>query len=126
MSKKRTIPGLLVLTALAASPLTLAYAEKIPPKKASSFPDTVKDPKPGEIIVKCAGIVKKGKNHCGANNHKCNGESANDPKIKDFEGIKFPMNHSTNPALIEYLKPSEYIQSDNPAIVAQIIVRNNN
>ena len=58
---------------------------KIATKKASSFPDTVKNPMPGEIIVKCAGIAKKGKNHCGANGHACNGLSANDPKIKDFD-----------------------------------------
>ena len=59
--------------------------EKIATKKASSFPDTVKNPQPGEIIVKCAGIAKKGANHCGANGHKCNGLSAKDPKIKDFD-----------------------------------------
>lgn len=62
-----------------------AHAEKIATKKASSFPDTVKNPTPGEIIVKCAGIAKKGANHCGANGHGCNGLSAKDPKIKDFD-----------------------------------------
>ena len=45
----------------------MAMKDGIKPKKASSFPDTVKSPVPGEIIVKCAGIAKKGKNHCGAN-----------------------------------------------------------
>jgi uncharacterized membrane protein len=50
-----------------------AYAGTIPTKKASSFPDTVSNPTAGEIIVKCAGIAKKGKNHCGANGHKCGG-----------------------------------------------------
>ena len=54
-------------------------------KKASSFPNTVNNPMPGEIIVKCAGIVKKGKNHCGANGHKCSGLSAENPDIKDFD-----------------------------------------
>ena len=63
----------------------VAFAKDIPTKKASTFPDTVKNPTPGEIIVKCAGIVKKGKNHCGANGHPCNGKSADDPKIKDFD-----------------------------------------
>jgi len=58
---------------------------KIKPKKASSFPASVSNPIPGEIIVKCAGIAKKGKNHCGANGHACNGLSAKDPKIKDFD-----------------------------------------
>ncbi|MFK7827113.1 MAG: DUF2282 domain-containing protein [Oligoflexales bacterium] len=62
-----------------------AFAEDIATKKASKFPDTVKNPTPGEIIVKCAGIAKKGKNHCGANGHSCNGQSAKDPKIKDFD-----------------------------------------
>jgi len=60
-------------------------SEEVATKKASSFPDTVKDPQPGEIIVKCAGIVKKGKNHCGANGHECDGLSAKDDKIKDFD-----------------------------------------
>ena len=60
-------------------------ATKIPTKKASSFPDTVKDPQVGEVIVKCAGIVKKGMNHCGANGHACSGLSSEDPKIKDFD-----------------------------------------
>ena len=30
-------------------------------KKASDVPNTVKNPQEGEVIVKCAGIVKKGK-----------------------------------------------------------------
>jgi len=47
-------------------------------KKRSSFPDTVKNPQVGEVIVKCAGIVKKGKNHCGANGHTCGGKAAVD------------------------------------------------
>ena len=60
-------------------------SEKIATKKASTFPASVHNPMPGEIIVKCAGIAKKGKNHCGANGHSCNGLSAKDPKIKDFD-----------------------------------------
>ena len=49
--------------------------------KKSQIPNTVKDPQIGEIIVKCAGIVKKGKNHCGANGHPCHtlGEKDFDP-----------------------------------------------
>ncbi len=50
----------------------------IKPKKKSSFPDTVNNPRVGEVIVKCAGIVKKGKNHCGANGHTCGGKAAVD------------------------------------------------
>jgi uncharacterized membrane protein len=74
--------NLLLMCLLAVSSHTMA---EIKPKKASSFPDTVSNPKPGEIIVKCAGIAKKGQNHCGANGHACNGLSAKDPKIKDFD-----------------------------------------
>lgn len=59
--------------------------EELPTKKISAVPDTVKNAQVGEVIVKCAGIVKKGKNHCGANGHDCNGLSAKDPKIKDFD-----------------------------------------
>lgn len=44
-------------------------------KKASSFPKSVNKPVPGEIIVKCAGIAKKGQNHCGANGHSCGGKA---------------------------------------------------
>lgn len=63
-----------------------AKAQKeLPTKKASAVPDTVANPQVGEVLVKCAGIVKKGKNHCGANGHECNGLSAKDDKIKDFD-----------------------------------------
>jgi len=62
-----------------------AAAESIPTKKASTFPSSVSNPQPGEIIVKCAGIAKKGANHCGANGHSCNGLSAENPDIKDFD-----------------------------------------
>ena len=65
--------------------MTSAAFGEIAKKKASSFPATVKNPIPGEIIVKCAGIAKKGANHCGANGHGCTGQSAADPKIKDFD-----------------------------------------
>lgn len=57
---------------------------KIKPKKASSFPSTVNNPIPGEIIVKCAGIAKKGKNHCGANGHTCSGFAE-----KDFDASEW-------------------------------------
>ena len=49
-------------------------------KKASTVPATVSNPIPGEVIVKCAGIVKKGMNHCGANGHTCGGKA-----VKDFD-----------------------------------------
>ena len=84
MAKKLSIQNLIVVSAMTMAG-TAAYGEKIATKKASSFPDTVKNPQPGEIIVKCAGIAKKGANHCGANGHACNGLSAKDPKIKDFD-----------------------------------------
>lgn len=77
----RKIKGLKESLIVSTFSLTLsgaAFAEDIATKKASTFPDTVKDPTPGEIIVKCAGIVKKGKNHCGANDHKCSGKAAKD------------------------------------------------
>jgi uncharacterized membrane protein len=37
--------------------------------------------KPGDALEKCAGIVKKGQNDCGANGHSCSGKGAidNDP-----------------------------------------------
>lgn len=89
MSKRNPISSIIVLSAIAAlSPSTVLSSgggEVIKPKKASSFPESVKNPVPGEIIVKCAGIAAKGKNHCGANGHACNGLSAKDPKIKDFD-----------------------------------------
>ena len=85
MSKIGMLKKTTVCTALGLGLVGVAHAEKISTKKASSFPDTVKNPQPGEIIVKCAGIVKKGMNHCGANGHACNGLSAKNPKIKDFD-----------------------------------------
>lgn len=38
--------------------------------------------KPGDTIVKCRGIAKKGANDCGANGHDCAGQAKkdNDPK----------------------------------------------
>jgi len=88
--KKRSILSALVVSTVVALPAMASSgggtkSKTIKTKKASSFPDTVKNPVPGEIIVKCAGIAKKGKNHCGANGHACNGMSASDPKIKDFD-----------------------------------------
>lgn len=83
--KKSTVQNSILTIALGLGAAGYAQAGSIATKKASSFPDTVKSPQPGEVIVKCAGIAKKGKNHCGANGHSCNGLSANDPKIKDFD-----------------------------------------
>ena len=57
----------------------------MPTKPISTMESTVKNPVVGEVIVKCAGIVKKGKNHCAAGGHQCHGLSAKDPKIKDFD-----------------------------------------
>ena len=85
MSKTSTITKSLLVSAFSIGLSTTASAETIATKKASTFPGTVKNPTPGEIIVKCAGIAKKGQNHCGANGHACNGMSAKDPKIKDFD-----------------------------------------
>ena len=89
ISKIKYLSSLVVLSAITLTIPGILKAEektkKIGAKKASSFPNTVKNPLPGEIIVKCAGIVKKGKNHCEANGHACNGHSADDPKIKDFD-----------------------------------------
>ena len=51
----------LLASALSMGLTSVTQAEDIQTKKASSFPDTVKNPQPGEVIVKCAGIVKKGK-----------------------------------------------------------------
>lgn len=85
MSNQALSKKLLLVTTLAVGITGCAHSGEIKAKKASSFPDTVKDPIPGEIIVKCAGIAKKGKNHCGANGHSCNGLSAKDPAIKDFD-----------------------------------------
>lgn len=74
MSKMSNVVKVLLLTSISMS----AQAGKIATKKASSFPDSVKNPTPGETIVKCAGIAKKGKNHCGANGHKCGGLAKTD------------------------------------------------
>jgi uncharacterized membrane protein len=74
MSTASTALKLILISILSVG----AHAGKIATKKASSFPDTVNNPTPGEIIVKCAGIAKKGKNHCGANGHKCGGMAKKD------------------------------------------------
>ena len=83
--KLKSLKESLIISTFSLTLSGTAFAENIPTKKASTFPDTVKNPTPGEIIVKCAGIVKKGKNACGANGHPCSGQSAKDPKIKDFD-----------------------------------------
>ena len=83
--KSKVMQGSLIASAFSCVLSGTAFSESIATKKASSFPDSVKNPSPGEVIVKCAGIAKKGKNHCGANGHACNGLSAKDPKIKDFD-----------------------------------------
>ncbi len=55
-----------------------AEGEKIKGIKLSKVPDTVASPQLEEIIVKCAGIAKAGKNHCGANGHDCTGKGVTD------------------------------------------------
>lgn len=76
MSKTKLATKAIALSVLSVG--MSAGAAKIATKKASSFPDTVKNPQPGEIIVKCAGIAAKGKNHCGANGHSCGGYAKKD------------------------------------------------
>ena len=71
----------LVSAALVASTLALggvAHAGKMKTIPESRVPSTVKNPKAGEIIVKCAGIAAKEKNHCGANGHSCGGLAKKD------------------------------------------------
>ena len=90
MSKKKSISSLLVLSTLAiASPSAVLASggSSVKPKPLSSFHSikTIKNPQIGEIVVKCAGIVKKGMNHCGANGHGCTGLSADDASIQDFD-----------------------------------------
>ena len=85
MGKRNLVKKTLMASTLTYGIASLASGGGIATKKASKFPNTVKNPVAGEIIVKCAGIVKKGKNHCGANGHSCNGLSKDDPKIKDFD-----------------------------------------
>lgn len=82
MSKMNVTKKALLISSVACSLSIAAEAstnsEVIKPKKASTFPKTVNKPVPGEIIVKCAGIVKKGRNHCGANGHTCSGQATTD------------------------------------------------
>jgi uncharacterized membrane protein len=77
MSKKNNLNKSLLITAalLGMSAAHASGTEKIKEKKASSFPSSVSKPVAGEIIVKCAGIAKKGSNHCGANGHSCGGKA---------------------------------------------------
>ena len=53
-------------------------------KKLDTIPSTVSNPKVGEIIVKCAGVAKKGANHCGANGHTCGGKAAVDYDVNEW------------------------------------------
>lgn len=78
MSKLNVTSKFLLASALSAGMSGFAQADGIQTKAASSFPGTVKNPAPGEIIVKCAGIAKRGKNHCGANDHACRGHGKTD------------------------------------------------
>ena len=78
MMKNNLASKLAVASMMSFAFMGCAQAKKVATKKASSFPDTVKNPQPGEIIVKCAGIAKKGQNHCGANGHTCGGKAEKD------------------------------------------------
>ena len=79
MSKKSNLNKSLLITAallgLSGAQASTNGKTIIKEKKASSFPKSVNKPVPGEIIVKCAGIAKKGQNHCGANGHSCGGKA---------------------------------------------------
>ena len=56
------------LAALAAGTFTVSSMANAAPKWA----------KKGSKIEKCAGVVKKGMNDCGANKHGCAGQAAKD------------------------------------------------
>jgi len=58
-----------------ASGSTKPAPKKMGTKALSTIPSSVPKPVVGEIIVKCAGIAAKGKNHCGANGHPCGGKA---------------------------------------------------
>jgi len=86
MSKLKKSTHAILISSLALSVSSIKASDEgatkkkseIKGKKASSFPASVNKPQVGEIIVKCAGIAKKGKNHCGANGHSCGGEAKTD------------------------------------------------
>ena len=78
MSKLKIASKALLLSVLGVGISAPVHAGAVKTKKASGFPDTVKNPIPGEVIVKCAGIVKKGKNHCGTSAHGCRGHGTKD------------------------------------------------
>jgi uncharacterized membrane protein len=78
MSKLKKSAQALIISTLALGGANAIASGAIKTKKASSFPDTVNNPQAGEIIVKCAGIAKKGQNHCGANGHTCGGKAKAD------------------------------------------------
>ncbi len=84
MSNIQTLRNILVASALTFGVSVCVQAKevnkaktatKMGTKKAKDVPSTVHKPMPGEIIVKCAGIAKAGKNHCGANGHACGGKA---------------------------------------------------
>ena len=68
----------IAVTAITCGFSAQASAKEIGSKKARDFPASVHKPMPGEIIVKCAGIAKKGGNHCGANGHECRHKAKKD------------------------------------------------
>ena len=85
--KPLILPAALVATGLSIgfTPMNAAAApdkptQEIAGKSQSSVVGlkTVPNPVVGEIIVKCAGNVKKGMNHCGANGHTCGGKATED------------------------------------------------
>lgn len=84
MKHVKTIATVIMTSALSLG-ASAKKSETLPTIKIKNVPDSVKNPQSGEVIVKCAGIAAKGKNHCGANGHDCTGLSAKDDKIKDFD-----------------------------------------
>ncbi len=66
-SDKKTVKNALV-GLVAAGSLGLAAGAIAAPKWAKS----------GDVLEKCAGIAKTGKNDCGANGHACGGQAKKD------------------------------------------------
>lgn len=63
----------------AASLPTIAHGNNSCPAQ-NSFP---KWAKPGDVLERCAGVVKKGKNDCRANGHACAGRArTNDHRLE--------------------------------------------
>ena len=57
---------------MAAVIATFTFGTAVPAQAAPSWA------KKGDKLEKCAGVVKKGKNDCGANGHSCGGQAKKD------------------------------------------------